>query len=131
MAVATSLGTPVMLGAPQGNDVFAANRGNVKEIVHVYWSDAPIMRSVAWCESRLRQFDNDGNPIRGEINSGDIGVMQINEYYHRETAQKLGYDIDTLEGNLGYARYLYEREGVRPWNSSAKCWSDGGHIAQK
>ena len=49
--------------------------------------------------------------------------MQINEYYHNQNSDKLGYDILTLEGNTAYARYLFEKYGVKPWISSAKCWN--------
>ena len=51
-----------------------------------------------------------------------MGVMQINERYHLLTAEKLGYNIHTLEGNVGYAKYLYEKFGSDPWSASSKCW---------
>jgi len=95
----------------------------VEEYVRNYFSDIPIMVEIARCESRFRQYDKNGKVLRGEVNSLDRGVMQINEYYHEEDSEKLGYDIMTIEGNTAYARYIFEKSGVRPWKSSAKCWN--------
>ncbi len=46
-----------------------------------------------------------------------IGVFQFYEVIHSRTARTLGYDLATDDGNLGYARYLYELEGTTPWQS--------------
>jgi hypothetical protein len=91
--------------------------------VRSYYKDTPILAEVARCESEFRQFNKDGTILRGKANADDVGVMQINEYYHNEDAFKLGYDILTIEGNTAYARYLFEKYGVKPWNSSSPCWS--------
>jgi hypothetical protein len=96
---------------------------NVKRFVNDYFADTPILAHIAACESRYRQLDKSGNVIRGEQNSSDVGVMQINEYYHLETAKKMGLDIYTIEGNVAYAKYLYDKEGAKPWMSSSPCWS--------
>jgi len=95
----------------------------IEEYVRGYFSDIPVMAEIAKCESRFRQYDKNGEVLRGEKNTLDRGVMQINEYYHNESSIKLGYDIMTLEGNTAYARYLFEKYGVKPWKSSSKCWS--------
>jgi hypothetical protein len=94
----------------------------IEEYVRNYFSDIPVMVEIARCESRFRHYGSDGNVLRGEENSLDRGVMQINEFYHEATSSKLGYDIRTLEGNTSYARVLFEKYGVRPWVSSSKCW---------
>lgn len=99
----------------------------VEEYVRNYFSDVPVMVEIARCESRFRQHDKEGDVLRGEVNDLDRGVMQINEYYHNEDSEKLGYNIMTIEGNTAYARYLFEKYGVRPWKSSIKCW--GGTVA--
>lgn len=87
-----------------------------------YFSDIPILAEVAYCESRYRQFDQNGNVLRGIQNPADVGVMQINEKYHATTAVKFGFNLYTLEGNMAYARFLYEKEGTRPWKYSSSCW---------
>ena len=96
---------------------------SVKGVVGEYFADVPELVDVARCESRFRQFDKNGRVLRGAVNKSDIGVMQINEYYHGEKAEELGHDIYTIEGNLAYARFLYDREGLTPWLSSSKCWN--------
>lgn len=101
----------------------------VEEYVRIYFRDIPIMTRVAECESRFRQFNKYGDILRGEENFQDVGVMQVNERYHLETADKLGHNLYTLDGNLAYARYLYKKEGTMPWQSSAICWDDAYHLA--
>lgn len=100
-----------------------------KEQVYAYFSDIPILAEVARCESEFRQFETNGQVLRGRVNGQDVGVMQINEHYHLATSQKLGLDIHTLEGNMAYARFLYENEGTRPWNYSSACWSKSREVA--
>jgi hypothetical protein len=94
----------------------------VQEKVDTYFADIPVMKDVAWCESKYRQTTLDGKVYRGEQVKEDVGVMQINETYHATNAKKLGLDLHSIEGNLMYARYLYERQGTTPWNASARCW---------
>lgn len=95
---------------------------STEKYVREYFKDIPIMIQVARCESTFRQLDDDGSIHRGRVNNADVGVMQINEFYHLDTAEKKDYDIYTVEGNTAYARDLYERQGLRPWSSSKPCW---------
>lgn len=95
---------------------------SVEAYVRDYFKDAPILAEISRCESTFRQFDSKGNVLRGKVNDDDIGVMQINKYYHEEDAEKLGFDIYTLDGNLGYAKWLYGKYGDNPWVHSSKCW---------
>jgi len=104
---------------------------NIKSKVKLHFSDAPIMQKIAYCESRNRQFDKDGSVIRGVVNSKDVGIFQINERYHLSDSQKMGINIHTVEGNLEYAKYLYEKQGTRPWNSSKPCWGNTEKLALK
>lgn len=94
----------------------------IRDQVAEYFYDIPIMVDISKCESHFRQFSKDGEVYRGKVNNRDVGAMQVNEDYHLATSKKLGIDIHTLEGNMEYARYLYEREGTTPWNSSKPCW---------
>ena len=90
--------------------------------IREYFADEPVLAQIAWCESRMRHLDEDGEIFRGKVNANDIGVMQINTKYHEATATDMGIDIYSLKGNLEYAKYLYEKQGTKPWNSSKKCW---------
>lgn len=94
----------------------------VESKVRLYFKDTPIMAEIVSCESHFRQFNSDGTALRGVANSQDIGIAQVNEYYHLKRAKKMGLDIYSVEGNMAYAKVLYEEEGTAPWISSAPCW---------
>lgn len=94
-----------------------------EEAVREYFKDVPIMIAVARCESSFRHTNKEGNVLRGLVNNQDVGIMQINEYFHLDKSSQLGINIYDLEGNLEYARYLYEKEGTQPWSASRKCWN--------
>jgi len=105
---------------------------SIEGYVREYFEDIPVMAAIAQCESRFRQYNAEtGSVLRGEVVHEDVGVMQVNETYHKKVADSLGLNLHTMEGNVSYARYLYEREGTVPWNSSKKCWSKKpeAHIA--
>lgn len=95
---------------------------DIESRVRLYFRDTPIMAEIVKCESQFRQFSANGNVIRGKVNSQDVGIAQVNEYYHLKRSKKFGYDIYTVEGNMAYAKLLYEEEGTDPWISSAPCW---------
>ncbi len=103
----------------------------VQEYVDTYFADIPILVKIAECESHFKQYDNAGSAHRGVVNNQDVGVMQINEHYHLDSAKKLGFDIYTLQGNVAYARYLYESQGTQPWSSSKPCWGQSNKVADK
>lgn len=110
-----------------------SNSKNVEQFVEDYFADIPIMTKIARCESRNRHLDRSGNVLKGEKTPLDRGVMQINLYYHEETARKLGLDLHDIDDNVAYARYLYEKYGAKPWMSSSSCWSkfSSNEIAKK
>lgn len=90
--------------------------------VRKYFKDDPILAEIAMCESTFRQYDSNGEVLTGKVNKSDVGVMQINRYYHLERAKKLGFDLNTVEGNMAFAKKLYKSEGTKPWKSSSNCW---------
>ena len=102
-----------------------------EDLVREYFSDLPIMVEIAKCESQFTQFNKDGSIHRGRINPADVGVFQVNEYYHLNESKKLNLDIHTVDGNLKYARHLYESEGVEPWSASSSCWGKRIVVAKK
>ena len=113
---------------PQTTVVVAHNPQVVEAKVREYFSDIPIMAEIARCESTYRHRLSDGSVLRGYVDQADTGVMQINLRYHAQTAERLGLDLENIYDNMAYARYLYEREGTRPWNASAPCWGQH-HLA--
>ena len=86
------------------------------------------MIAIARCESTLKQFYSNGEVVEGIVDPRDRGLFQINQYYHLESAEALGLDIETLEGNIKYARVLYDQNGFRDWSASKGCH---GHIAMR
>ncbi len=87
-----------------------------------YFKDTPVMIEIARCESNFRQFTDAGNVLRGGDSGGMVGVFQFFESIHAVPAKALGYDITTLEGNLGYAKHVYKNESTTPWNPAKSCW---------
>jgi hypothetical protein len=102
---------------------FTDNTG-VTAYVKAQYAQDPILIDIARCESTFRQYDaKTGAVLHGKVNSQDIGIMQINEQYQGAKAASLGYDIDTVEGNVAYGKYLYDTQGAAPWSASSPCWS--------
>ena len=117
--------TPVVpqVGAPQPIQIPAAQ--TIQQYVENYFADAPVMIKIAQCESRFRQFAKDGSVLQNPKSTA-VGVFQIMSSIHKDLAdQKLGLNIDTLEGNVAYAKQLYQEKGTQPWVSSAPCWNKG------
>ena len=110
-------------------EVIITDSKELEQYLREHFADEPLLVEIARCESTFNHFDKEGRVLRGKVDNADVGVMQINERYHLETSKKLGFDIHTLEGNLAYARYLFEKSGSKPWNASAPCW--GNTLAAK
>ena len=115
----------VALAAPVGTNT------NIEPDVREYFKDIPILAEIAKCESDFRHINANGEIIEGAVNKDDIGVMQINKFYHEEEASKLGLDLKTLRGNMEFARKLYAKYGTSPWQSSSVCWKKFVSIAKK
>ncbi|MGB8816216.1 MAG: hypothetical protein WCC74_03245 [Minisyncoccia bacterium] len=98
-------------------------KGEILARAKVIFKEDPILLDIAFCESSLRHYNTDGEVLRGKVNSADMGLMQINTKYHAEKASELGFDLETPEGNMQYAKWLYDKEGGQPWISSSKCWN--------
>lgn len=87
------------------------------------FEDVPMLVKICQAESGSRQFEKNGDVLRGRVDSSDIGFCQINERYNNDEARRLGYDIYTEKGNKDFAVYLYLHKGVQPWSASTKIWS--------
>ncbi len=90
----------------------------VKEYVEQYFADEPILAAIASCESQYRQFDKNGDVLKNSAGSSAVGLFQIMSSIHSSFADdKLGLDINTLQGNAAYARYLYDKQGPQALGS--------------
>lgn len=107
----------------EGTNVRIPTQQELENKAKEYFKKEPVLVEVARCESSFRHLDEKGEILRGKVNKGDLGLMQINEYYHNDKAVELGLDLKTLEGNMAYAKYLYDKQGLKPWKASSKCWS--------
>ena len=90
----------------------------VKQEIDKVFPDAPIMKKVAWCESRYKI--DAFNPTN---NSDDQGIFQISTLYHGKYTKRLGLDMNNPIDNIKYARILYDESGLDPWIWSKPCWS--------
>lgn len=125
------MGTPIAYAAPLVSEQALlraplATSTIAAAIEHEFGQDS-IMVHIAWCESRLRQFGEDGLVLQGDVDPDDTGAFQINKWFHLKTAQGLGINVDTLPGNIAYARYLYDKNGTWDWRWSRHCWGKYVH----
>lgn len=111
---------------PSTAQAAAVSRGNgnagMEALVRDYFADIPVMIEIARCESEFTQFGKSGKPLHGGTGTM-IGLFQISEILHGDIADRFGWDIDTPQGNMAYARYLYEQSDTRPWLASKHCWN--------
>lgn len=76
---------------------------------------------ISKCESGVRQYDENGTVLRGKVNPKDVGLFQISETYWLDDANKLGYNIYEVEGNISMTKYIYEKQGFEAWRASNSC----------
>jgi hypothetical protein len=100
----------------------AISQAESEKRVREYFKDTPVMIEIARCESNFRQFTDAGSVLRGGDSGGMVGVFQFFESIHATPAKALGFDIATLEGNLGYAKHLYKEQNTVPWEPARSCW---------
>jgi hypothetical protein len=98
------------------------NSAEVEKQVRSYFKEVPAMVEIARCESKFRQYNDSGTVLRGGAGAGMVGVFQFYESIHAPAAKALGQDLTKLDGNLAYARHVYDTQGTTPWNSSRDCW---------
>lgn len=91
--------------------------------VREYFADVPVMIEIAQCESNFRQFTDSGKVFYGGAGGGMVGVFQFYESIHAGPAAQLGFDLDTLDGNIGYAKHVYEKQGTAPWRACVPATS--------
>lgn len=96
-----------------------ADREVIKE-VSVF---PPILEKICQAESGGRQFNKNGDVLRGAVNKSDIGYCQLQETIWNDKARKMGYDIYTEQGNKDMALWIFNHYGSEPWYLSKKNWN--------
>ncbi len=88
---------------------FTSSKQQIKEAIIEEFGHT--MAKVVECESnfKLKAF----NP-HNKNGSTDHGLFQINSI-HKSNARKMGIDLDTIQGQFQYARYLVDKNGYRDW----------------
>ena len=113
----------ICLYAPSGANAQlfmpSTSPAEVESEINKIFPDMPIMKDIAKCESGLRQYSNNFVPLRGGKGGNYIGVFQLAES-HSQAARAMGFDIYSLEGNVGYAKVMYDAQGTAPWVACTK-----------
>ena len=122
--VLTGLSTPAHAASKTASSTLTIHEDQVavEKRVREYFADAPAMIEIARCESKFRQYTDSDSVLRGGAGGGMVGVFQFYETIHAPAAKALGFDLTTLDGNLAYAKHIYESEGTTPWNSARACF---------
>lgn len=93
-----------------------------KQVIERFGEGHPLV-AVAQCESGFRQFNDDGSLLVNPApDSSATRIFQILHITHGPHALSMGMDITTPEGNMDYAEYLYNQNGLRDWEESRHCW---------
>jgi hypothetical protein len=92
------------------------------------WAGYALLKRITSCESwgdpdkEPREFAENGSVLHGYPNPNDIGLGQINVPTWGKTAQQLGFNLYTYEGNLNMAKWIFNHYGPAPWKYSEGCW---------
>lgn len=98
----------------------SVSRDTIQDVLSAEFGPNSPMLDVAWCESGFKQFESPNRVLRGRITPADIGLFQINAEYHEDYLRV--YNVYSVQGNIAYAKKLYERNGLRDWKASKSCW---------
>lgn len=120
--IATAVLSPSAVSAAVAPARLSGSNYGMEDRVREYFADIPVMIEIARCESEFLQYGKSGRPLHGGTGTM-IGLFQISEILHRDAAENYDWDIDTPEGNMSYARHLYEKSGTAPWLASKHCWN--------
>jgi hypothetical protein len=105
--------------SPQGQQV-------AKIIKQVFY-DAPQMIYVANCESTGLIHRENEKLIISRADGIGAGVFQLQMTVHKQDMEKKGLNPNIFSEYLEFVRHLYDKNGMRPWASSKKCWKKQGN----
>jgi len=91
----------------------------IDELSALYGQNAAFVKKIVQCESQFNPNAVNHDAVVGK----DIGLFQINTYYHLDNAKKMGYNIYDTEDNLLYGFQLLATAGSTPWKWSKGCWN--------
>lgn len=131
----TAGSTPQMIGPVATTTIPIVEKTYDSEVTRLaikYGQNESLARKIISCESSLYGSAENKN-YRPEFDpktdittmvhwSSDWGYFQVNDYWHEQTAKKMGLDIFNWEDNLEYGFYLLSTDGTRHWAASRHCW---------
>lgn len=89
-----------------------------------YGVSETLVNKIIKCESSMYGNAVNHNKLKdGTIWSTDWGYLQINDYYHQKTMEKLGLNIKDEFDSLEYGFMLLKSQGTQPWKASKLCWN--------
>ena len=83
-----------------------------------YGQNPEIVKRIIQCQS---SFNPDAVNYNAKVGK-DIGLMQINTYFHTAGSTNLGLDIYKPYDNIEYGMVLMKESGLQPWTWSEHCW---------
>ncbi|MEK7179905.1 MAG: transglycosylase SLT domain-containing protein [Patescibacteria group bacterium] len=90
--------------------MFESEEQIIELMIEKEFSDVPIMKEIAECESGL------DNSAIGKAK--ERGLFQVHPIWF-STMKKLGIDLNTVRGNIKGARHILETQGLSAWT----CWN--------
>ena len=99
------------------------SREGLKTLITEAFPEEPIMLRIAECESGTAQFYASSSKVI-RSHTADSGLFQINDIWLPK-AKELGYDINTVEGNIAMAQHIKEVQGLRAWSCYNKMAPKG------
>lgn len=105
------------------SDTWISEEG--RQVVEERFGEGHPLVAVAQCESGFKQFKSDGTLLENpDPKSSAAGVFQTLLITHGPKARSMGMDLETWEGNMDFAEYLYEINGLKDWKESKPCWKN-------
>ena len=102
----------------KGHDLSTEDINSAVDILMVGTTQSTIVKYIIGCESQYISNAINYNTAVGE----DVGLFQINTYYHQERAVELGYNLYKPSDNLKFGKLLLDEQGLQPWAHSKHCW---------
>ena len=91
----------------------------IERLARKYHQSVKVAKAIIHCESKGKQSARNYQAVVGV----DIGMWQLNSYYHSKSAARMGFDIYKSADNLEYGFVLLSEQGLLPWSASKYCWS--------
>lgn len=91
----------------------------ISRYARLYKVDEALMKKIIRCESRFKIKARNTETVVGV----DVGLGQINTYYHDKQMKRMGLDIRNVTDNIEYMAYLMAKNGTSDYQASKRCWN--------